>query len=172
MNYCKSFFSIASCGLLLIINTGCNPTAAVDALQAGLNTLVQNKSLAEQFVRDIKTSVDPSDPAYAQNMENYEQARDAYNHFLDGVELAAKTNQPHPNLTASTEDAQNSAADFLEGATRALRPTTDTRRIPFRRAVTIPETLPKDLNELPKKTRESLIARFDREVRWRPWRQL
>ena len=147
-------------------------TEAIEALQAGLNTLVQNKSLAEQFVRDVKSSADPTDPAYEQVMETYEDARDSYNNFLDGLEFAAKTNQSQTNLTEAAETAQTATADFLEGATRTLRPNADTRGIAFRRAIILPDALARNLKKLPKKSRQDIVNRFDREVRWRSWRQL
>jgi len=172
MFFRKDVFLVTALALVFGSTTACSSTAAIGALQAALTSLVQNKSLAEQFVRDVKTSVDPTDPVYQQVMESYEEARDSYNNFLNSVELAAKTNQSKPDLSESAESAQNATADFLESATKTLRPNANTRGIAFRRAIVLPEGLPKDLSELPKKSRQDVINHFDREVRWRSWRQL
>jgi len=153
----------------------CTPAETSDtlnALDAALSTLVQNRSLAEQFVRDVKTNVDATDPTYPQVMEDYEAARDAYNHCLDLVELAAKTNDSHPAIARAVEESQNATGDFLTRATRSLRPSVDTRGIAFRRAVVIPEDLPQNLNRLSKRYRTQMIRQFDDQVRWRSWRQL
>jgi hypothetical protein len=105
-------------------------------------------------------------------MENYEEAREQYNHFLDLLELTAKTNLPQAKLADVGQDAQNSTADFLAGATKSLRPTMATRRIAFQNAITIPDNLSDSLRKLPKKYRAALINQFDGQVRWRSWRQL
>ena len=154
---------------------GCTDTEkneTIVALQDALNSLTQNRSLSEQFVRDLKTTVDPADPAYQQAMDSYEVARDAYNSFLDDVELTKKESRAFRVRQQTRTDVRNATADFLADATSALKPSVNTRRIPFQRAIVIPDDLQASLQRLPKHAREQLVTRFDRQVRWRSWGQL
>jgi hypothetical protein len=155
--------------------TGCNPTEESDTisdLQTALSDLTQNRSLTEQFVRDIKSSLDPGDPAYVQAMESYQDARDVYNRYLDSVESGRKQNDERSLRGASPRDVQNATADFLADATRALKPSVNTRKIAFQRAVVIPENLPSNFTSLPKKVRNRIIDNVDDQVRWRSWSQM
>ena len=147
-------------------------TNTITTLQAALNNLVQNRSLTEQFVRDIKANADPSDPGYVQAMDSYQDARDSYDHYLDSVENGRQSVPTRSLRRSSPTDVQNATADFLADATSVLKPTVNTRRIPFQRAVVIPDNLQATLNKLPKKAREKLIDEFDQQVRWRSWGQL
>ena len=174
----QSFVKATATGIALalcVLIAGCTPpeeNASLAALQAGLSALVANRTLAEQFVRDVKTSVSPNDPSYQQAMESYEEARDSYNRFLDSVEYgAAKSHSPRNELQLGM-DAQDSTAGFLQDATRALKPSMNTRAINFRRAVEIPDRLAANLHQLPKKQRAALVQRFDDQVRWRSWGQM
>jgi ABC-type transporter Mla subunit MlaD len=152
--------------------TGAEESQVITQLQTGLSSLLQNRALTEQFVRDIKTNVDPSDPGYAQAMDSYQDAREAYDHFLDTVEGGSDAHSPRSLRGVAANDVQNSTADFLADATSVLKPTVNTRRIPFQRAVVIPDNLQTTLNKLPRKAREKVIDQFDRQVRWRSWSQL
>jgi hypothetical protein len=154
-----------------VFATACNTAADIADLQDAIDTYVQNKSLAEQFVRDLKTSLSPSDPALPQIMQSYYDARDSYNHFLDEAEAAAK-NRSHSNLSEAVQDAEDNSTQFLEAATRALRPTLNTRSISFARGIVIPTSLPKDLNRLSPKLRDRAIDKLDHQIRWRSWRDL
>lgn len=164
--------AIALVGCSLLTTVGCTAaeeSADVAALETALNSLMQNRSLTEQFVRDVKVSVDPSDPEYLRTMETYQDARDAYNRFLDSAESAP----PSGSVKSETPlDVRNATADFLAEATSALRPSVNTRRVPFQRAVVIPENLQKQFAKLPKHARESIIGDLDKQVRWKPWSQL
>lgn len=152
--------------------SGCDPAQedeTFSALQSALTSLTQNRGLTEQFVRDIKATVDPSDPAYLQAMESYQDARDIYNRYLDQVESGRKAAATRSLRDATPLKVENATADFLEDATRALKPAVNTRRIKFQRAVVIPETLQRDLAIVPKKERDRMVDRFDDQVRWRSW---
>lgn len=175
---CKSFSPAVTTGIVLALCVsiaGCTPQQKVDAvaaLQSALSSLVANRTLAEQFVRDVKTSVSPDDPAYQQAMESYEEARDSYNHFLDSVEYGAAKGQSVRSEMQLGMDAQDSAAGFLNDATRALKPSMNTRSINFRRAVKIPDHLASELHRLPRRERGALVRGFDDQVRWRSWGQM
>jgi hypothetical protein len=171
----RKFTLGAIVAVALLSITGCTPTEeqdSVTALQAALSSLMQNRSLVEQFGRDIKSSVDPTDPSYSQLMESYESARDSYNHFLDTVELEVAAHHSNAELAPSAKDAQNATTSFLASATRALQPNSDLRGIAFRRAIVIPENLTTALRCLPKRDRRELISRFGDQVRVRSWGQL
>ena len=167
---------VATASILLFCGfSGCTPTEETDtlaALQSGLSTLVANRTLSEQFVRDVKTTVAPTDPAYQQAMDSYEEARDSYNHFLDTVEDGAVKGKDTRQEMELGLDAENSTAGFLQDATRALRPSMNTRGIDFRRAIHIPGNLAPDLQRLPKRQRSALVQQFDNQVRWRSWGQM
>ena len=174
----QAFARVAACGIVLalcVVATGCpasEENASVAALQAGLASLVANRSLAEEFVRNVKTSVSPNDPTYQQAMESYEEARDSYNRFLDSVEYGAVESQTPRNELQLEMDAQDSTAGFLQDATRALKPSMNTRAINFRRAVQIPDHLAANLHKLPKHDRGALIRNLDDQVRWRSWGEM
>ena len=145
----------------------------VAVLQSALSDLTQNRSLAEQFVRDVKASVPPADPNYQQALDSYEDARDAYNHYLDTVENpSGKGSSRSLRSVEAITGARNATAEFLADATTALRPDVATRRIQFQRAVVIPDDLQRSLKKLPKTARDYLTDQFDGQVRWRSWGQL
>lgn len=153
--------------------TGAEETEVVTTLQTALNNLVQNRSLTEQFVRDVKASVSPSDPKYAELMDTYQEARTSYDRYLDQIEDGRKDPPTSRSMRrVGPNDVRNSTADFLAEATSVLKPDANTRRIPFQRAVVIPDNLRATLQKLPKKAREKLIDQFDAQVRWRSWGQL
>ena len=176
MHYLRSKLSvlapiISGSLLVFIFMTGCTP-AQTAALDAALDNLVRNKSLAEQFVRDVKTRTDPSDFTYQRLVQDYEAARASNDDYLNSVKLAALTNQPQTDLKQLSEDAQNAAAEFLASAVTTLRPTTDPKGIQFRRAMVFPNDLSRLLQTLPKNRRGQLIRQFENQVRWHSWRQL
>jgi hypothetical protein len=170
----KALTLVVALGFVIGLS-GCTPAEESDtisAMQGALSSLVQNRSLTEQFVRDVKSNTDPGDPAYVQAMESYQDARDVYNRYLDAVESGTKDRNSRSLRNASPLEVQNATADFLADATRALKPSVNTRRVAFQRAVVVPENLQSTLDKLPKKTREKLTDQFDDQVRWRSWSQL
>ena len=174
----KGIFRIVSLTFLAVISlptTGCTDTEKTEVLttlQTALSNLQQNRSLTEQFVRDIKANVDPSDPGYVQAMDSYQEAREAYNRYLDSIEDGGKPSQSRSLRHSSPVDVQNATADFLADATSVLKPNVNTRRIPFQRAVVIPDNLAPTFKGLPKKARETIVDNFDQQVRWRSWGQM
>lgn len=154
---------------------GCTPAEKQEItsdLQTALADLTQNRALMEQFGRDVKSSVDPTDPTYSNLMQSYEEARDEYNHYLDQVELAASTHNSSDALIPSIQRAQEASTQFLSGATRTLAPNSNVRGLAFRKAVVFPESLTRDLNLVPKRMRRNLINTFDDQVRMRSWGKL
>jgi hypothetical protein len=159
----------------LVALTGCTPaeeTQAITYLQGALTDLSQNRALTEQFVRDIKSTANPDDPSYSQAMDSYEDARDTYNRYLDDVESGVPQDGARSLHHSSPRDVENATADFLQDATRALKPSLNTRKIAFQRAVVVPDNLQATLAKLPKKARRNITEQFDDQVRWRSWGQL
>ncbi len=145
----------------------------ISLIQNALSDLSQTRAMSEQFVRDVKSNVSPVDPNYERIQESYDNARDANNHFLDTIEGAEKTDNSRSLRTSDAMiNARNATADFLADATSALRPSAQTRHIPFAQAVEIPDDIPRSLRKLRKSDRAVLIDRIDRQVRWRSWSNL
>jgi len=175
---CMTSYIIPAIAALIFLGpTGC-PSSQEDAqvislLQTGLSDLQEDRGLVEQFVRDVKTNIDPSDPAYQQAEESYDNARDAYNRFLDSIESeGARSKSRSLRSSDAALNARDAAAEFVADATAALKPSISTRRIQFRRAVVIPDNFERTLQLLPGRDREVLVDRFDRQVRWSSWGQL
>ncbi len=155
--------------------TGCDPaqeTETVSALQTALSTLTQNRSIAEQCVRDIQGTVDPSSPAYTDAMESYQEAREVYNRYLDAVESGQKSTNDRSLRSATPLAVQNATADFFVDSTRALEPNHHTRRLTYQRSVIVPENLQATIASIPKSARNKLVDQVDGQVRWRSWNQL
>lgn len=167
---------VAFAGISISFMSGCNAkdeAATIAIMQNALSDLTQNRSLVEQFVRDVKSSVPPSDQNYQQALNSYDDARDAYNHYLDTIENPSGKNSSRSLRSVEAEEAARSAsAEFLADATTALKPTVATRHIEFQRAIVLPDDLQHALKTLPKNQRDYLTDRFDSEVRWKPWGQL
>jgi hypothetical protein len=129
----------------------------------------------EQYGRDVKTSVDPSDPSYSDLMQSYEEARDEYNHYLDEVESDVTTHHSHHSTAAlapAVRKAQDATSQFLAHATRTLDPNSGIRGVEFRKAVIFPQSLTRDLHHVPETYRQDLISTFDEQVRMRSWGRL
>jgi ABC-type transporter Mla subunit MlaD len=167
--------SLLMIGSSAIILTGCTPSeedATVASLETAYNTLSQNRSLAEQFVRDIKESVPPTDPTYLQTRESYEDAVGAYNRYLDQVELAGGKTRDLASADAVVSDAQSGVTDFLANATKTLQPGASTSRSLLRRAAPLPPELGRTLATVPRRQRRALVDKLDGQVRWRSWGEL
>jgi hypothetical protein len=155
--------------------SGCTPLEEEQTLtdvQAALSQLTQNRAMAEQFGRDIKTNVSPSTTTYADLMESYEEARDSYNHFLNAVESDGMGRASQDVVTPSMTDAQNATYDFIEAASKTLNPGGDVRGVSIRRAIKMPVNLPAQLQRIPKAERRRLVKQFGEQVQWRSWGQL
>jgi len=161
--------------LSLFVLIGCTPAEEEEAItdaQTALTDLSADRSLTEQFVRDLKANCDSESPACAQAMSSYEDARDTYNRYLDDVENGNVPQGERSLHHSSPRDVENAATDFLSDATRALKPSVNTRQVAFQRAVIIPNNLQYSLSKLPKKARRNIVEQFDDQVRWRSWEQL
>lgn len=167
-----SLLLLTSSALLI---AGCTPReedATVAALETAYNTLSQNRTLAEQFVRDIKESVPPTDPSYQQARESYDDAVGAYNRYLDQVELAGEQKRDLASAEAVVSDAQSSVTDFLASATKTLQPGASTSRSLLRKAAPLPPQLGRTLATVPHRQRQALVDKLDGQVRWRSWGDL
>lgn len=171
----KKVLLFASLLFTFAFTTGCSPSQESEmatVLQGALTNFTQNRSLTEQFVRDVKSRLDPADPAYIQAMESYQEARETYNRYLDGLETGQRKVASRSLRSASPIAVENAAADFISDASRAMRPSEVRHRGDFQRAVVVPEQLQSIFSRLPRKTREEMIDQFDGQIRWRSWSQL
>jgi len=164
--------------VLFFVTAGCGvPADVITNLEDALNTYVQNRSVTEQVVRDLKSKVEKNqlvllNPDFQRAIESYYEARDSYNHFLDEEELATKNRRLNPDVAEASQNARSKATQFLEDATRALRPSINARGIDYESALAIPNGLPKDLWALPPKSRDRAIKEFDQRARWKSWSEL
>jgi hypothetical protein len=171
---CLGLISASLAILMSSLGTSsCSPETLNSAMQ-DLNTLVQNKTLAEQFVRDIKASVDPSEPIYAKLLESYDQAKDCNSRFLDAIEGSGsyRSRAIRSSLEMAKRNAEESMVAFLDSATRTLRPTVSMRSTDLRRIAALPENFPMILRNVPQSTRAKYVRKFDSSVRWRSWTDL
>ena len=176
--FVKVFSTVQTCFMLLVL-CGCTPEekqTTLAVLQDGLNALSQNRSLSEEFVREVKDAGNPGSPTYLQAQASYDDARDRYNSYLDSIEGGGTSKHSKSRSLDARRDLEASVSDsvatFLGDATSALKPTVNTRRIPFERAITLPSELPEILASLSPRNRQQLTAHFDKQVRWRAWSQL
>lgn len=153
--------------------SSCSPETLNTAMQ-DLNTLVQNKTLAEQFVRDIKASVDPSEPIYAKLLESYDQARGCNGRFLDEIEAPGsyRIRGIRSSIDMAKRNAEESMLAFLDNAAHTLRPTVSMRSTELRRIVALPDNFPLVLRNIPQRTKAKYVHKFDSSVRWRSWSEL
>lgn len=169
------FVLYASLSLALPALIGCPSAVTAEAqvlLQQGLSALTQNREIVEQSVSDVKSALSPSDPRYLDAMESYGEAKESYDRFLESVESGDKTPHTRSVRGRTATDVQDKTIAFLKDASRALAPNANTRKIPYERAVIVPDGLSAQVNRLPKRVREQLLDEFDRDVRWRRWGDL
>src|SRR5579884_3471621 len=156
--------------------SSCSPGTLQTASQAmeDLNTLMQSKTLAEQFVRDIKANVDPSEPVYSKLLELYDQARDSNSRFLEEIEAPGshRARAIRSRFDTAKRNAEQSMAAFLDSATRTLRPAVSMRSAELKKIAALPDNLVTILRTVPKAQRANYIHHFDSSVRWRSWNEL
>jgi hypothetical protein len=176
----RKYFGLAPACLAVLISTlntsSCSPGALKAASQAmeDLNTFVQNKTLAEQFVRDIKASVDPSEPVYARLLESYNTAKNANNRLLDEIEApgSSRARAIRFRLDTAKRNAEQSLAAFLDSATRTLRPAVSLRNADLKRVTARPDNLVTAMQSVPKAEKAKYVHKFDSSVRWSAWNAL
>jgi hypothetical protein len=155
--------------------TGCTQTEeseVLSAVQGAVDSLAQNRALIEQFGRDIQSQVDKQDQQYPELMEQYEEARDAYNQYLDVAEQSAVDGVQKGDLDRSARVVRNTSAKFMENATRALAPNMNVRGIAVRNAIDLPPGVAEALKKIPKKQRKAIIHKYVENLRVRSWGNL
>ena len=155
--------------------TGCTSaeeSEVLSALQAALASLNQNRTLIEQYGRDIQSRVDPSSETYADLMEGYVETRDAYNHYLESLARATMSKHPQSELKISADKARDATARFMAGATRTLDRNAPLRGVVFREAIELPDSVTRDLRRIPKREREEMVNHFTDQMKVRSWGKL
>ncbi len=164
-----------ACGVGIFISilmfSNCS-SADIQAVSDAVSVLQQNKALAEQFVKDVKGAYDAGDPQYRSLMEQYEDARDAYNGYIAQIDPATSSGRSLANSESSADNAQQSAVNFISAATRSLDRNNSYRGVSLDRAIRIPNNLPADFKNLPGSARKLLSDRLRDDVRWKSWSQL
>ena len=156
---------------LLSFSTGCTPAeeaAATSDVSTALAALEGNKTLSEQFVRDVQGAMAPTDPQYQSIMRAYEEAREDYNSYLSQIETAARMGQRPPLNNGAVDGVKDSATEFISAAAKGLDPTTS-RTIQFRKAIILPPTLVTGLRRLPRGVREAIADRVAADLHWKSW---
>jgi hypothetical protein len=155
--------------------TGCTQTEETEvlsAVQGAVDSLSQNRALIEQFGRDIQSQVDKQDQQYPELMEQYEEARDAYNQYLDVTEQSAVGGAQKGDLDRSVRVVRNTSARFIESATRALAPNMNVRGIAVRNAIDLPPDVAEALKKIPMKQRKAIVHKYVENLQVRSWGNL
>lgn len=158
--------------LSLCLLNSCTP-AEVQTVTSDVGTaladLEANKTLAEQSVREVKSTMAMADPQYQNIMGAYEQAREDYNGYLSQVEMAAKMGHALPASTETTAGVKRSAMDFIQGTSEGLD--WDVRGLKLNRAIVLPPKLG-SLRKLPRSVRTAIADRIATDLHWKSWSQL
>jgi hypothetical protein len=152
--------------------TGCTSQQEDDvllALQGALSNLTQNRALIEQFGRDVQSQIDKQDPQYPELMEQYEEARDAYNQYLDATKQSALGNAQSDEVDGAARAVRNTSARFIANAARALAPNTALRGVAIRNAIDLPAGLPEALKRIPKRERKLVVEKYMQNLHVRSW---
>jgi hypothetical protein len=149
--------------------TACHPVADLATLNTALNTLLNNKSVAEETIRDFSRRYQPTDPDYVALMKSYERARDSYNRALDSTEQELRTGKRSRTLSADMERMQQATGDFFGFAADRFSPARQFSQRQLQNAVTIPEDISKSFRSLPAKSREQVLDSVDATSRWPLW---
>ena len=172
MSILKTFVHRSVCYLSLaayISLTACHPVADVAALNTALNTLLSNRSIAEETIRDFCRRYQPTDPDYVALMKSYEKARESYNRVLDSTEQELRTGKRSRTLSADMERMQQATGDFFGFAADRFTPTRQFSQRQLQNAVIIPEDVSKSFKSLPAKAREQALDSVDATSRWPLW---
>ena len=166
----KSLTLLSGAFCLSLVLSACNP-AALAELPGIVTQLLTDKNTVESFVQDLKKNVDSNTKGYSSVERKYEDARAAYDGYLDAVKLAVLNNQPKTNLAFLTENVRTKTARFLAEATKDLAPTVDTRGVQFEKAINPPTSLHTQICKLPKQYRATALQQLEDQLRWKSWDQ-
>lgn len=154
---------------LLLLQLGCNPSATITAITSDVNELLQDKTLVEALVHDLKTAYAENSPVLQQAQAQYADAQAAQAGYLGAVNAAiASTKSVSIDSIASSADQK--VAQFIATATQALDPSL-ARSVSAVRVATFPASLPKNIGHLPQKY-HSIAAANIAKLQWASWEQL
>jgi hypothetical protein len=166
-------FTALTSAITIVIagSLGCSQ-ADIQAVSNAITTLENNKALAEQFVKDVKKTVDPQDPQYRAIMGQYEDARDAYNDYISHLDQAAQQGPVRTVPPQSADKVKGAATEFISAAARGLDPTNRNRGLDLDKAITIPPNLEPSVRKLSSQARKIISDEFRDSIRWKAWSQL
>jgi hypothetical protein len=102
-------------------------------------------------------------------MEQYEEARDAYNQYLDATKQSALGNAQSDEVDGAARAVRNTSARFIANAARALAPNTALRGVAIRNAIDLPAGLPEALKRIPKRERKLVVEKYMQNLHVRSW---
>jgi hypothetical protein len=163
---------MVSTSLMMAGCTSSEESETLSALEAALASLNQNRTLIEQYGRDVQSRIDTSSETYTTLMQQYEEARDAYNQYLDSVEHDVVSKHHQADVSSTAHAAREASAEFMANATRALDSKAPLRGVVFREAISLPDGLARDLRRIPKADRQGMMDIYANQLKIRSWGRL
>jgi hypothetical protein len=168
----RLLFLTANMILCLLSTVACDPAKAATFLANTVSLMLTQKSLVEEYVRDVKKAFKPTDPEYKKAEADYNAAQTLHEGYLGAITMAVAIDQPNVNIEKPAADAQTAAATFIGNTTRSLLPNEDLRGLQIDRAIVLPDKLPKAILSIPVKDRKGAVANIQSQVRWRSWEEI
>jgi hypothetical protein len=154
--------------VLAIAQFGCDTTSALNDLSSLLNRMVDDKSMLEQFVRDIKKApvrgVDSPDYLVAQR--SYAEVQAAQAAYLGAVRVAALSGAKSANLDSLVTPAKEKSSQFISAALKALG---QQRALPPDGVVTFTKDLHRQICRVPLHYRAEALDELERQTRLASW---
>jgi hypothetical protein len=153
--------------LTVFVTTGSGQPSHKTALLNAVATANARKAELELYVKELKTSVKPPNPAYAESQRRYLAARNLYNGLVIEVITSLAGGRRATGLTTKTSQVELKTAEFTEYASQII----------FDRRRTVGElthstaTLvdwasdPKQTLHISRKIANALLA----NLQWLPW---
>ena len=156
--------------LLLVVAAATVPAAChvdLQKLAPIVNQMIDDRSLLESFVHDVKKEYQPGAPAYEEMRMLYAQARATQEAYLTAIQVAADTSDEKATLSPIIGEAQQRSTAFVSRGVSLLSPPGSRAVVPAT-VITLPD-LHGVLAQFPKQYRTAAMQELERQVRWRPW---
>lgn len=173
LSHFRRLAAISTICFVTFVLGACSPAEMQisDQVADALTALNKNKAVSEQFVKDVKSHVDATDPQYEPIMGRYEDARDLYNEYISEIQSSIKSAGSDFPSSESIELINRAGTAFIAAAARGIDPSVSSRRLDFDRAIVCP-SLGKSTAKLSRDARTLLADRVIAGMRWKPWSQL
>lgn len=154
---------------LLFVQLACNPSATITAVSSDVYQLLQDKTLVESLVHDLKTAYTDNSPVLQQAQAQYADAQAAQAGYLAAVN-AAVASPKSVAIDSIAASADQKVAQFIATAAQALAPSL-ARSVSTARVAVFPASFPKAIGHLPQKY-HSIAAKKLAALQWASWEQL